>query len=55
MLALNESEYEERPIARLDPDWARGNLGTHTYTRTGDFEVIDGNFAAKVPATRSEG
>jgi hypothetical protein len=28
----------------------KGNLGTHTYTRTEQFEVIDGNFAAKVTA-----
>jgi len=48
VVTLNENEYEERVIARLDPDWARGNLGTHTYTRTDRFEVIDGNFPAKV-------
>lgn len=59
VLILSETEYEERPIARLDPDWVKGNLGTHTYTRTGQFEVIDGNFAAKVstpapPGSHSE-
>jgi hypothetical protein len=48
VLTLSETEYEERPIARLDPDWVRGNLGTHTYTRTEQFEVIDGNFPAKI-------
>jgi hypothetical protein len=48
VITLSETEYDERPIARLDPDWVKGNLGTHTYTRTGQFEVIDGNFAAKV-------
>ena len=48
VLKLTETEYEERPIARLDPDWVRGNLGTHTYTRTEHFEVIDGNFPAKI-------
>jgi hypothetical protein len=49
VLTLTETEYEERPIARLNPDWVKGNQGTHTYTRTGQFEVIDGNFAAKIP------
>jgi hypothetical protein len=49
VLTLTEAEYEERPIARLHPDWVTGNQGTHTYTRTGQFEVIDGNFAAKIP------
>jgi hypothetical protein len=48
VITLSETDYDERPIARLDPDWVKGNLGTHTYTRTGQFEVIDGNFAAKI-------
>ena len=48
VLTLTETEYEERPIARLDPGWVKGNLGTHTYTRTDEFEVIDGNFSAKI-------
>jgi hypothetical protein len=50
VLTLTETEYEERPFSRLHPDWVKGNQGTHTYTRTGKFEVIDGNFAAKIPA-----
>jgi hypothetical protein len=49
VLTLTETEYEERPFSRLHPDWVNGNQGTHTYTRTGQFEVIDGNFAAKIP------
>jgi hypothetical protein len=48
VLTLTETEYEERPISRLDPHWVKGNRGTHTYTRNGQFEVIDGNFAAKI-------
>jgi hypothetical protein len=50
VLTLTETEYEERPFSRLHPDWVNGNQGTHTYTRTDQFEVIDGNFAAKIPA-----
>lgn len=48
VVTLNETEYEERPITRLDPDWVHGNLGTHTYSRTERFEVIDGNFPVKI-------
>ncbi len=48
VLKLTEDEYEERQIGRIGPEWARGNLGTHTYTASEDFEVIDGNFAAKI-------
>ena len=50
VLALTETEYSERPIAHINPDWIANNLGTHTYSRTSRFEVIDGNFAAKVKA-----
>lgn len=50
VLVLNEQEYQERAISRIEPGWVKGNLGTHTYTFNEDFEVIDGNFAAKVSA-----
>ncbi|MGH9596789.1 MAG: glucosamine inositolphosphorylceramide transferase family protein [Edaphobacter sp.] len=53
VLTLTETEYEERPVTRLDPGWVKGNLGTHTYTRTDEFEVIDGNFAAKISVVPS--
>jgi hypothetical protein len=48
VLVLNEQQFEEHPIGRIEPTWARKNLGTHTFSRTDDFEVIDGNFATKV-------
>lgn len=41
---LSETEYSERPYCRIGPEWAPRNLGTHTYTRTERFEMIDGNF-----------
>ncbi len=51
VLALTETEYREQPIARINPDWLTHLLGTHTYNRSANFEVIDGNRAAKVQAT----
>ncbi len=54
VLKLTEDEYEERQIGRIGPEWVKGNLGTHTYTASEDFEVIDGNFAAKVSMTPLE-
>jgi hypothetical protein len=45
---LNEREYRERPLAYLGPEWVKGNLGTHTYSATNSFEVIDGNFKTKM-------
>lgn len=49
VLTLNETEYAERVVGRIEPDWLPRNLGTHTYTRSNDFEVIDGNVAARFP------
>jgi hypothetical protein len=47
VVTLTETDYEEHVVARVDPTWAKGNLGTHTYSRTEEFEVIDGNFRAR--------
>lgn len=44
VVTLNESDYRERPLHRVGPDWMPGNLGTHTYTFNEDFEAVDGNF-----------
>lgn len=47
VLVLNENDYQERLIGRIEPTWVKGNLGTHTYTATDRFEIIDGNFPAR--------
>jgi hypothetical protein len=47
VLVLNERDYKEQSVAYLGPEWTNDNLGTHTYSRTDQFEVIDGKFAAK--------
>jgi len=47
VVTLTETEYEERPIARIDPEWTKGNRATHTYSRTERFEAIDGNFSGR--------
>jgi hypothetical protein len=39
---LTETEYREVPVARIDASWIAGNLGTHTYNRDSDYEVVDG-------------
>lgn len=39
---LTEREYRETPIARIDPVWAPGLVGTHTVATGGGFSVIDG-------------
>jgi hypothetical protein len=39
---MNEMDYCEVPVGRIGPEWTSNNLGTHTYSRTDDFEIIDG-------------
>jgi hypothetical protein len=48
IVILSETDYREVPVSKLTPEWTSDNLGTHTYTSTEEFEVIDGNFAAKI-------
>ena len=49
--ALSPSAYSERPIGRVEPEWAPGMLATHSYTRSRDWEALDalieGDFAAE--------
>lgn len=48
VLTLNETEYEERSISRLDPSQVAGCVGTHTYNRTEQFEVVDRTLPANI-------
>ncbi len=47
ILTLDETAYEERPLSRLEPCISLGHEGTHTYTRTDHFEIIDRKLAPK--------
>jgi hypothetical protein len=38
---LDEREYRETPIRRIDPSWHPDGVNTHTFTRAGDFEAMD--------------
>jgi len=39
---LSENDYLEKHFSRIEPDWCRGSICTHTYNRTEEFEVLDG-------------
>ena len=39
---LNEREYREVPIGRIDPNWAPSLVATHTIDEDGGLAVIDG-------------
>ena len=47
VLTLSETEYEERPISRIEPGLIAGCVGTHTYNRTERFEVVDRTLPGK--------
>jgi hypothetical protein len=42
IIRLDREGYEERPWSSIEPTGIRGVLRTHTYTRDGDFEALDG-------------
>jgi hypothetical protein len=44
ILRLSPTEYEERPVWEVLPDWSAGLAGTHTYNRIPQVEAVDGNF-----------
>ena len=41
---LSPTAYEERELVTVGPDWAPRMVATHTYNRSGPFEVTDGKF-----------
>lgn len=45
---LSPTEYEERTLCRIEPDFAPWMLGTHTYSACGALEAIDGKFPKSV-------
>ena len=41
VLVLSKTDYQERPIEHVRPDWAPDLVGTHTYNRSERLETID--------------
>ena len=48
VVVMDREHYREEPRVTLDPMWMKGLVGTHTYSRAGTVEVIDGK--TQVPA-----
>jgi hypothetical protein len=46
VLKLSPTEYEEKPIQTIFPDWMRGIFATHTWSESENFEAID---ATRIP------
>jgi hypothetical protein len=49
---LTPAEYREKPLVRIEPDWAPRLIGTHTINSNEDFEVIDGQVYGKKYAAK---
>jgi len=49
ILKLSPTEYEERQVLWVGPDWYPGLRGNHTYNRAGSIEVIDGQTMRRAP------
>jgi hypothetical protein len=43
ILELTKNSYCETSLGSIEPNWERGLTGTHTYNRSGIFEVVDAN------------
>jgi hypothetical protein len=39
---LNDEEYRETPVGRIEPTWLPGLFATHTYNHAENVEVVDG-------------
>ena len=44
IITLSTTEYEERAVVKVGPDWHPGLYGTHTYNRSDRVEATDGKF-----------
>lgn len=53
IVTLNGDRYEEKACVTVNPIWAPGLVGTHTYSQIGQLEVIDG--CVPLPAARVRG
>jgi hypothetical protein len=52
IVTLNPEEYRERPALTVDPSWAKGLIGTHTYNQSGAIEIVDGCVFARPSSVR---
>ncbi len=39
---LTPSQYREHPVAKIEPNWDRGTIATHTYSSGEGLTIIDG-------------
>ena len=42
IVTLDRYQYQEKPCVTINPLWAPGLVGTHTYSHVGQVEIVDG-------------
>ena len=42
IVVLDRDNYQEKQFVTVNPEWGKEWVGTHTYCRVGDVEIIDG-------------
>lgn len=47
IIELSPTQYRERTLGMLEPDWQSDLIGCHTYVRSGRLEVVDGKRYAR--------
>jgi hypothetical protein len=52
IVTLTPEEYRERAGLTVEPSWARGMIGTHTYNQSGPIEIVDGCLLARPSSVR---
>jgi hypothetical protein len=52
IVSLTPEEYRERPALTVEPSWAKGLIGTHTYNQSGAIEIVDGCLLARASSVR---
>ena len=50
IVVLDRRQYQEKQHVTVNPVWGSNWVGTHTYGRSGDIEIIDG--CARLPVAQ---
>jgi hypothetical protein len=54
IVRMDTTHYEERALSTLNPDWAPGLRGCHTYSRGAGIELLDAKMLVPAARTRAK-
>ena len=47
IIKMNETEYVEKEVSSINPNWHDSIISTHTYNKEGDLHIIDAKFRSR--------